>query len=137
MLVINDIGNHLKEHEIKPSIQRIKIFEFLMNSIDHPTVEQIFSALSTEIPTLSKTTVYNTLRLFQTQGIVNIVNIEDNETRFDWDTSFHGHFKCKNCGMVKDFQVDFNQIKIKEVEDHIISESHFYLKGICKTCQIK
>lgn len=133
-MVINNVSEYLQENQIKPSVQRLKIFEFLMNTKEHPTVETIYSALNDEIPTLSKTTVYNTLKLFVSNGIVNIVNIEDNETRYDWDTSFHGHFKCNICGRVSDFDVDSSKITYPELSGYQINESHYYLKGICKEC---
>jgi len=134
MVVIENISQHLQKNGIKPSVQRIKIFEFLKNSREHPTVEVIYSALSPEIPTLSKTTVYNTLRLFQEKGIVHIVNIEDNQTRYDWDTSFHGHFKCVVCGSVSDFRVDISMINFTELDGYQINETHYYIKGVCKEC---
>ena len=37
--------------------------EYLMAHRTHPTVDEIYLALSPSIPTLSKTTVYNTLKL--------------------------------------------------------------------------
>ena len=41
---IENIGNYLKENGIKPSIQRIKIFQYLMDNHTHPTVDDIFVA---------------------------------------------------------------------------------------------
>ena len=69
-----DIGNYLKEHNIKPSYQRMKIFQYLLDNHNHPTVDTIYKALCTEIPTLSKTTVYNTLNLFIQQNTTVITN---------------------------------------------------------------
>ena len=135
MLVkIENLQNYLREAGIKPSVQRLKIFEYLTNSLSHPTVDNIFNALSSEIPTLSKTTVYNTLKLFHQQGIIIIINIEDNETRYDADTSYHGHFKCEVCKEVKDFPIPKHE-KISSLEGHDISESHFYIKGVCAKCK--
>jgi Fe2+ or Zn2+ uptake regulation protein len=135
VLKIENIEKHLRDAGIKPSIQRLKIFDFIIKSMDHPTVDNIFNALSPEIPTLSKTTVYNTLKLFQTHGIVMVINIEDNETRYDADLSFHGHFKCKSCGKVYDFPISPNDLQFEALIDYSISESHYYLKGICKNCK--
>jgi Fur family peroxide stress response transcriptional regulator len=44
-----------------------------------------------EIPTLSKTTLYNTLNLFTERGIINMLNLEENESRYDADISLHAH----------------------------------------------
>jgi len=134
MTDINNVGKFLKKHCVKPSYQRIKIFEYLLKYKNHPTVEEIFKALVSNIPTLSKTTVYNTLKLFADKKIVIIITIEDNETRYDTNTSNHGHFKCIKCGKVYDFDCDLPKVGIKEIENFDISEYHFYLKGHCNNC---
>ena len=134
LLQIPNQETYLRTHEIKPSLTRMKIFGFLANSLEHPTVDVIYKNLSPEIPTLSKTTVYNTLKLFQEKGIVRIVNIEDNETRYDADTSFHGHFKCNSCGKVYDFPISLENTKFDEIKNFKVEESHYYLKGKCEKC---
>ena len=55
---------YLQGYGIKPSIQRIAIMDYLLTHKTHPSIEEIYLALCDEIPTLSKTTVYNTLKLF-------------------------------------------------------------------------
>lgn len=131
---IENVGEYLKENGIKPSIQRIKIFEFLLEHHIHPTVDDIFQTLSAEIPTLSKTTVYNTLNLFVGNHIVQEVIIEENEVRYDVITGVHGHFKCKICGEIKDFDVDLSKLDLSKLGDVEIEETHFYLKGTCAEC---
>ena len=44
-------------------MQRIAIMEYLMEHPIHPSADDIYTALSPSMPTLSKTTVYNTLKL--------------------------------------------------------------------------
>ena len=56
--------NTLVKYGIHPSVQRIAIMDYLIKHRTHPTVDEVYTALSDEIPTLSKTTVYNTLKLF-------------------------------------------------------------------------
>ncbi|HOG69585.1 MAG TPA: transcriptional repressor, partial [Fibrobacteraceae bacterium] len=60
----------LQNKGIRPSVQRVRIFKFLMQSKEHPTVEMIFNALLPEMPSLSRTTVYNTVELFKEVGLV-------------------------------------------------------------------
>ena len=62
------IHGYLLSHKIKPSMQRIAIMDYLFEHKVHPTVDKIFNDLYPQIPTLSKTTVYNTLKLFAYQG---------------------------------------------------------------------
>ncbi len=132
---INKIDEYLKEHGIKPSYQRIKVLDYIVKNRNHPTVDTIFKELIKEIPTLSKTTIYNTLKLFHQKGVVLVINIEDNETRFDADVCNHGHFKCKKCGEIYDFDIDENDLILPKLKEFVIDEQHFYLKGICPKCR--
>ncbi len=133
-MTINNVSEYLKEHDIKPSLQRIKIFEYLIHNENHPTVDTIYKELVKEIPTLSKTTVYNTLSLFMEKGIVRVITIEENETRYDADTDFHGHFKCEDCGKILDFDINIPQLNEDVLKDFNITEKHVYFKGKCKSC---
>ena len=129
------IEKYLTDSGIKPSYQRIRILSYLMDKKNHPTVEMIHKELLHDIPTLSKTTVYNTLKQFVEKGITQIINIEDNETRYDADISTHGHFKCLNCNKVYDFRFDNNGLEISDIEDFDFLQTHLYIKGICKKCK--
>jgi Fur family peroxide stress response transcriptional regulator len=129
-----DFVAHLTTNNIKPSLQRIKIFEYLYKNREHPTVDTIYSCLVEEIPTLSKTTVYNTLKLFIDNGITDTVTIEDNEVRYDAIMEEHAHFKCNACGHVFDVEIDISALKINEKESFQIEKTNIYLKGKCNKC---
>ena len=133
-LNIEKISSYLKSHDIRPSYQRIKIFQYLIVNKNHPTIDMIYKTLISKIPTLSKTTVYNTLNLFVEKKIAKVILVEENETRYDADTSIHGHFKCDECGDVSDFNVGIDLINIPELEKFQINEHHLYFKGICNEC---
>lgn len=55
---------------IKPTFQRIKILEYLLSRRTHPDAETTYNELIKEIPTISKTTIYNTLREFSVKGLI-------------------------------------------------------------------
>ncbi|MBF4693190.1 transcriptional repressor [Fusibacter sp. Q10-2] len=134
-MYVENVGDFLKAHGIKPSYQRVKIYEFLMNTVEHPTVENIYKALNGEIPTLSKTTVYNTLKTFIEKEIAMVITIDENETRFDADTSLHGHFKCEVCHSVYDFDVKADEISHEALEGFEVREKQMFYYGICKKCK--
>lgn len=133
-MTITNVGDYLKNHGIKPSLQRIKIFEYLIKYMNHPTVDMIYKELAKEIPTLSKTTVYNTLNLFIKKSIVKVITIEENEVRYDADISLHGHFKCEVCEKIYDFSLDTVHLKNDMLKDFETKERHVYFKGKCKSC---
>ncbi len=133
-LNIKNVGEYLKEHGVKPSYQRIKVFEYLAKKRNHPTVDTIYKALVPKIPTLSKTTVYNTLNTFIEKNITIVLTIEENETRYDADTSLHGHFKCEACNTVYDLDLDPDKLEIPDLLHHHVKRSHFDFIGTCQTC---
>lgn len=131
---MEELKQYLQSNDISPSYHRIKILEFLKNNRIHPNVDVIYRALGETIPTLSKTTVYNTLNLFAEKGLVTPLTIEENEARYDIDTSPHGHFKCRECGKVYDVDVSPALDALRQIGEHIITEYQINMKGICNSC---
>lgn len=129
-----DIPKYLSEHGVKPSFQRIKILDYLVNEKNHPTVNDIYLALLPVIPTLSKTTVYNTLNLLIENRIVNEVLVEENEVRYEFAEAFHGHFKCESCGKLFDVPLKLDLEGISDLRRYAITEQHIFFKGICGNC---
>lgn len=130
-------GEHLIAHGVKPSLQRLRIYEYIHTNRVHPTVDMIYSSLSPTMPTLSKTTVYNTLKLFVSKGVARAINIEDTETRYDSDMSHHGHFKCKGCGGLFDVMLSKDEIQLSGLKDFRIDEVQVNFKGYCNVCKPK
>lgn len=138
MNTINEIHEYLLKFDIKPSVQRIAIMNFLIHHRIHPSVEDIYNALVVSIPTLSKTTVYNTLKLFAEQGALLALVIDEKNVRFDIDISNHAHFQCVECCKVFDVPVkDIKHVEKKEIGEFMVTEVHLYYKGYCKDCQRK
>ena len=89
-----EVLDTLSEGGVKPSAQRMAILRFLMENRVHPTVDEIFKALQPENPTLSRTTVYNTLRLLTEAEIIRCIETGVNGARWDYSQHDHAHFLC-------------------------------------------
>jgi len=134
---INKLENLLKTKGLKPTYQRLKVLEYLNKHMDeHPTVEAIYEALSREIPTISMTTIYNTLNAFLEKGLVSAITITGTEVRYDYVTSHHHHFLCKKCDRIIDIDIKcpIMEGRKKRTHGHKIEEVHGYFKGLCKNC---
>lgn len=129
-----ELKKELKRRNIYLSHQRLKVLEYLSLNQCHPPVDQIFTDLHKEIPTLSKTTVYNTLRILVDAGLVRVITIEDNENRYDIEIENHGHFKCEACGTIYNFSLDIDSLSSDELKSFRIREKNVYFKGICPRC---
>ncbi len=125
----------LLSHGIRPSAQRMAVMGFLLDNRIHPTVEQIYSALSPEMPTLSKTTVYNTLKILESRGAILAIDIDPACERFDADTSVHGHAYCRVCGAVSDVWLRDGRFAVKNAPEGMIVHSvQLSYKGVCADC---
>ncbi len=131
------LTNELKKKNIRLSHQRLKVLEYITTHRTHPTVDHIYNDLQKEVPTLSKTTIYNTLNTLKDAGLVKVVNIEDNELRYDSVTDEHGHFKCESCRKIFDFDINFDSFATKGLSEFKINNKDVYFKGICPDCVTK
>lgn len=132
---IKEAQDYLLRHGIKLSAQRLAIADYLMKHRTHPTVEDIYLALFPTMPTLSKTTVYNTLKLFVEQGAVFPLVIDEKNVRYDINTSCHAHFQCIRCNRVYDIPIADALPKPDGLGNFLVMETHLYYKGYCKKCR--
>lgn len=124
----------LKEKGISPTRPRIAILKYVYEHFTHPTVEDVYNSLAPNISTLSKTTVYNTLRIFAEKGLCNMLTINEKQLLFDGDISAHAHFMCKHCNKVYDVPNMGKEIKDLDIPGHRTEEAHLYYKGTCQSC---
>lgn len=126
--------NKLQEKEIKPTYIRLKVLDYLEKNKVHPTAEVIYKALVKKIPTISRTSVYNTLNVFYEKGLVTPLFITGLKARFDSNISSHHHFLCVKCRQIIDLDIECSYFKKGKVKAHKITELHGYFKGICRDC---
>ena len=125
---------YLSGYGIRPSVQRIAIMRYLMKNRTHPTVDEVYESLKKQIPTLSKTTVYNTLKLFVENGAALYIGIDEKNARFDGFVKPHAHFRCKKCGVIIDLPMDVEHFLPKNFKGSV-EDTYFYLKGLCEDCK--
>lgn len=125
----------LKEHGIKPSSQRVKIYDYLSRHEGHPTVDDIYLELHKEGHLFSRATVYNTVNLFLDKGLIRKVRVEAHEMRFDAIEGFHAHFKCDACGAIYDLAME--EPKPPYNHGHQLGETSLVYRGLCRSCLVK
>ncbi len=125
-------AERLADKAVRPSMLRIAVLEYLMQTKAHPTIDEIYSALHLRIPTLSKTSVYNITKLLTEKGLTKAITIDEKQIRYDADVSMHGHFLCECCGSVSDFSL--TGISDGALDGFSIRTKEVYYSGICKNC---
>lgn len=132
---LEKIKEELIKYKVKPSLIRIKVYNYLKKSGEHPYAEKIFKELKKEIPTLSKTSVYNALKILVKKNVIKEIMIEEDEIRYDGYNERHAHFKCSKCKKIFDVNLKckscLNAIDLKNIK---IFDEHIYIVGICSDC---
>ena len=136
-MTVQEVHTYLKAHNIKLLPHKVAIMHYLQNSFSHPTIDQIYNDLLPSMPTLSKTTVYNTLKLFCEKKAASALYVDEKNVRYDGHTTaFHAHFKCKKCGLIQDVPLsNMDIIQFKGLEDLQPEETQIYFMGKCKKCE--
>ena len=99
------VADILQERGVRATQQRMAVYDYLLLHPIHPTADMIFTALTPRYPSFSRTTIYNTLHTLVDAGLIREVNIDPQEQRFDGNPSDHGHFRCRHCGEIFDFDL--------------------------------
>ncbi|HOE62634.1 MAG TPA: Fur family transcriptional regulator [Candidatus Sumerlaeota bacterium] len=128
------LKNILLEHDLRPSFHRIKVLEYLVSCRTHPTPERIYLDLRAAIPTISRATVYNSLKVFVEKGLACALHADGEEARYDYKDSEHAHFYCVQCGKLIDVDYQCPSLKLKKIGNHQIREAHLSFRGICADC---
>ena len=124
----------LKTHSLKITSPRLEILKYLDEHRTHPNVDEIYTSLKKKHPSLSRTTVYNSLETLQKHNIVQSLTISNLELRYDINHGMHHHFLCKRCGTIYDIDLSCPNIHKTLQDGHHVEEVQGYFKGICKKC---
>jgi Fur family peroxide stress response transcriptional regulator len=131
---------HCKKHRLKITPQRCAIYREMIKLRHHPTIEEIFQAVSRELTNISYDTVNRTVGMFARIGLIDVVKAQSGPRRFDTDPRLHHHFYCLNCGTIIDFDFeDYDNLSLPEdmKKNHSILSKRVVLNGLCKNCREK
>lgn len=124
----------LQEHQIRPSSQRLLVFDYLKSVKTHPSVDTIYQALLPDNPGLSRTTVYNTLELLASRNLILTLDFGEGFLRYDADITPHSHFKCTGCGAVIDIEGAPEDCAKMLPRGCTLTGVSLYLFGKCPKC---
>jgi len=123
---------------LKSTPQRTAIYKALVHSTAHPTAEDLFAQVSPTYPMLSLNTVYYTLGVLRTAGLVQEVNIGHDRARFDANLSPHHHVICQGCQDIIDvMDPRLNRLASPSglPQDFEITSYQVAFRGFCGTCR--
>jgi Fur family ferric uptake transcriptional regulator len=106
--------------------QRRTIAKVLSEAEDHPNVEEVHRRASARDPRISLSTVYRTVRLFESAGILDRHEFGDGRARYE--ATGHGHHD--HLINVKTGEViEFSNEQIEKLQEAVARELGFKLIG--------
>ena len=89
-----NIEHLLKDKSITPTKQRLEIAELVFAKDQHFTAAQLIEQVRDKKLPISQATVYNTLCLFESTGLLKTIDLQ-NDCKF-YDTNLHSHHHIYN-----------------------------------------
>ena len=129
-----------RRESLKITPQRRAIFEILIRDDSHPTAEEVYQRVSSAMPDISRTTVYNTLHeLVSVGALMEVEDHSEGGTRYDTSTGQHHHLFCLGCHTLVDIDRDFQGLELppSETAGYRIARRQVTFYGYCPNCQEK
>ena len=125
-----DVIELLREHGIQPSAQRVAVAEYVLQTEEHPSADQVFSRVSGALPVLSRATVYNTLNLLVDKGLLRQLVLAEGNVVFDPKTAPHHHFIDEDTGAIHDVPWDALRVEnVDSLKGFAVREYQVVLRG--------
>jgi len=106
----------LRSKGYKATPQRISVARCVLTNKHHPSAESIYDEVKRVHPTISLSTVYNTLNVLKELNLVQETGLNENGVRFDSNTETHINLVCYKCGEIFDVDEPLLEEDLKRVE---------------------
>ncbi|MED5274773.1 MAG: transcriptional repressor [Pseudomonadota bacterium] len=83
--------NYLIKNQIKPTKQRLRIAAIVFCREQHFTASDLIEKINKSKLNISQATIYNTLCLFESKGLLKIINLDNEQKFYDTNLSHHHH----------------------------------------------
>lgn len=124
-------------HRVTP--QRILVLDAVCDGGGHTTLGEVYARVRQVDPTIDRSTLYRTLKLFVELGLVVSADTGDGEIYYEITKPHrHHHLICRQCGQEQEiehaamqhmFDQIFQQYGFQADTDHLV------LFGVCAGCQ--
>ncbi len=138
MLTQQELVDRLRTRSVRVTPQRLAIAQAVLNSTDHPTVQQIYERVRDHFPSMTLATIYSTLGVLERSGLIQELPFE-RMSRYEPNMDPHVNLVCIGCENVMD--ADAGQEAVVRLRNRILNESDFQVAwqrvdfyGWCPSC---
>ncbi|MCM1066609.1 MAG: transcriptional repressor [Muribaculaceae bacterium] len=124
----------LRQYGVRPSVHRLAVLDYVSNRRTHPTADEVYAAVAVDFPSVSKTTVYNSLHTLVEAGVLRELDIESPSMRYDLALQQpHSHFRCSRCGKIFDMALPAQLDSIVQ-PGFVVETTDLFFVGLCPEC---
>lgn len=107
----------------------------IKNSDGHLTAEQAFLMAKNQNINISMASIYRVLTKLAEEGYIRRISLKDKPDIFDKTLQNHAHLVCKECGKIKDININnFEDILCKQTGLKNIENYNLCIDYICDDC---
>ena len=110
---------------------------YLSGNDEHPSANDVYTAIREQIPNVSLGTIYRNLNQLAAAGEIRKIRCGDGPDRFDYHTEDHGHFVCTKCGRFFDVPNHLIMINATDGDNSLpgrVDSFELMLEGVCRDC---
>ena len=137
-MIQNAVVHQLRAGGVRVTPQRLAIAEAVLNSTDHPTVQQIHERVQQHFPSMTLATVYSTLGVLTKSGLIQELPFA-RQSRYESNMAPHINLVCMGCGSIADAE-DSGEI-ITRLRQQVADATRFQVlwqrvdfHGWCRAC---
>ncbi|MBN2490148.1 MAG: transcriptional repressor [Planctomycetes bacterium] len=94
------------EHGLPVTVQRRAVFEAVLDHRDHPTADQVYGQVKTQVRGISRASVYRILDALVELGLITRICHHISAARFDGKVHRHHHLVCSHCESIIDLDAE-------------------------------
>lgn len=124
----------LKNSNIQYTYEREQVIQYMMDHRIHPTADEVYKGMKQMDSSISRATVFNTLKVLSDRGVIAALLIEEGVIRYDICSTPHAHFRCCQCGRIMDVDVRRNA-SFNLPKGCSVTQMQYVITGYCPDCQ--
>jgi Fe2+ or Zn2+ uptake regulation protein len=118
--------------------QRAAVYRYLVTTDTHPTADEVFVSVRSEVPVISLATVYKGLETLVGCGLAVKLSYGDGSARYDGRTDPHHHARCLGCSRMFDVPAHLPEQDLSEFQESThgfqVTGYRLELTGYCTDC---
>ena len=124
----------------RQTVQKELIYTALVELGNHPTADQVYDAIRTAHPSISRATVFRVLNQMSENGTVLKVKMTDGADRYDHTVHPHCHGHCLRCRKIFDIpyiRPEMQSFLPEDTGGFRVTDYSIQFFGLCAACKEK